>query len=196
MNRADLVELHYIAPIANLASIMQHGIVSHRLAEGIRHASVAMTEIQELRVGVVVPGGRPLHDYVNLYLCARNPMMYKRKDDHDTLCVLRVSTAVLDLPGAVITDRNAAARDAQFMPSPGGLAAIDRELVFAEYWTDNDLFAYWRKKSAKCTEVLVPDRVPPSYLMGTYVSGPVPRQACQAAAPDLAVTVDTRLFFR
>lgn len=195
MNRADLVELHYITPIANLTSIMQHGIVSHRLAEGIRHASVAMTEIQELRVGVVVPGGRPLHDYVNLYLCARNPMMYKRKEDHAMLCVLRVSPEVLDLPGVVITDGNAAGNYTHFLPSPQGLEDIDGDLVVAEYWTDADPIEYWRKKSAKCAEVLVPDSVLPPYLLGAYVSGPAPRQACQDVAPGLTITVDAHLFF-
>lgn len=60
-----------------------------------------MAEIQDRRAVVRVPGGRPLHEYVNLYFHARNPMLYKRLPMHDSLCVLRVSTDVFDLPGAV-----------------------------------------------------------------------------------------------
>jgi ssDNA thymidine ADP-ribosyltransferase, DarT len=55
-----------------------------------------MTEIQDLRANKKVPGGRPLHEYLNLYFHARNPMMYKGHDQHESLCVIRVSTNVLD----------------------------------------------------------------------------------------------------
>lgn len=33
MNREDIIELHYITAIANVPSILQHGILSHTLAE-------------------------------------------------------------------------------------------------------------------------------------------------------------------
>src|SRR5712691_2607983 len=46
--------------------------------------------------------------YVNLYLCARNPILYKRQSRHAELCVLRIDPRVLDLPGVVVTDGNAA----------------------------------------------------------------------------------------
>jgi hypothetical protein len=64
----------------------------------MHHRSVAMAQIQDRTRLIRVPGGRPLHEYANLYICARNPMMFKRRSDHGALCVLRVSTAVLDLP--------------------------------------------------------------------------------------------------
>jgi hypothetical protein len=47
-----------------------------------------MPEIQRRRAGRVVPGGRSLHEYVNLYICARNPMLYLRRAMHAKLCVL------------------------------------------------------------------------------------------------------------
>ena len=77
MNREDLSELHYISPIANLVSIMQRGILSNRRAAKLQHQSVAKQEVQDLRAKVRVPGGRALHEYANLYICARNPMLYK-----------------------------------------------------------------------------------------------------------------------
>ena len=82
MRRDELPELHYITPIANVASICRHGILSHRRAGTVSHQSIAMEEIQERRRPVVVPGGRPLHEFVNLYICVRNPMMYKRRTQH------------------------------------------------------------------------------------------------------------------
>ena len=109
MRREDLDELHYITAMENLPSIMTLGILSHRRAQKLPHMSVAMKEIQDRRAKVTVPGGRPLHDYANLYICARNPMMYLRHGAHLTLCVLRISTSVLDLPAVVVTDGNALA---------------------------------------------------------------------------------------
>ena len=102
MNRDDINELHYITPITNVPSILQHGLLSHSRSQKVVHRSVAMAEIQQRRSGKVVPGGRPLHDYVNLYFHARNPMLYKRKAQHQGLCVLRISPEVLDLSGAII----------------------------------------------------------------------------------------------
>lgn len=65
-----------------------------------------MEAIQERRRKVQVPGGRPLHEYANLYLCARNPMLFKivSAQSAERICVLRVGAAVIDLPNVVIAD--------------------------------------------------------------------------------------------
>ncbi len=170
MRRSELTELHYIVPIANVPSIMEHGILCKNRAKHLRSESVAMEEIQEIRTNKVVPGGRPLHDYANLYFHARNPMLRKRAVRHAQLCVLRVSTEILGLPGVVITDGNSASGYTAFRESPAGLAIVDRDLVFAEYWTDANQIVEWQKKSAKCAEVLVPERVPARFIDGAYVS--------------------------
>ena len=67
MRREDLVELHYITPTANVPSILKRGILSNKGAGKIPHQSVAMEEVQSRRAPKIVPGGLPLHDYVNLY---------------------------------------------------------------------------------------------------------------------------------
>jgi len=196
VRRDQLSELHYITPITNLPSVLSRGILSHRQAEKVRHRSVAMDEIQKRRTRKRVPGGRALHEYVNLYFCARNPMLFKRKDQHAELCVIRVSTAVLDLPDVVITDQNAASAYALFSPAPDGLKYVDRDLVFAEYWTHGDPIEQYRHRSIKCAEVLVPDSVPPSYILGAYVSGSTAQAAIEALGLDMSVTLSPHLFFR
>jgi len=199
MKREELPELHYLTLIANVASILRRGIISHRRATKVHHESVAMQEIQERRKKVEVPGGRPLHEYVNLYICARNPMLFLivKKRPHEQLCVLRVSTDVLDLPGVVIADRNASSDHVRWAAAPAGLSIVDRDLVFAEYWTHpNDQIEEWRHKSIKCAELLVPDRVDPGYVMGAYVSGAEGRAAVIGVAAKLAVDVNAHLFFR
>lgn len=197
MRREELEELHYITPLENLASICLRGILSHRRAQSVTHTSVAMEDIQDRRSRKTVPGGRPLHEYVNLYFHVRNPMMYKRHERHVELCVLRVNTAVLDLEGVVVTDANAAAEDCyvRFAPAPNGLRIVDRAETFALRWTSANYFEQCRLKSRKCAEVLVPDRVEPHFLDGVYVSCDDARAACEAMGINLIVTVDGHIFF-
>lgn len=196
MNRADVHELQYITAIVNVPSILRHGILSYRRAARIPHESVAMPEVQDRRSGKAVPGGRPLHDYVNLYFSARNPMLYKRRDHHPDLCVLRVSPDVLDLPEVVIADGNAASAYTAFWPSPAGLGKVDKDLVFAEYWTDPDGIQQMRKARAKCAEVLVPDRVAPRYVFGAYVSSQEAMERFEGLVPEFSVAINAHLFFR
>jgi len=196
MERRKLTELHYITPIANVPSILQLGILSHARAQRLQPQSVAMQVIQDRRARVTVPGGRKLHEYANLYICARNPMMYKRQAQHQDLCVLRIRPEVIDLPGVVITDGNASGQYVRFAAAPEGLRIVDRELTFAEFWTDPNLIIKWRKTAAKCAEVLVPDSVEPTYIMGAYVSCQQAVNRLQSLNINLPVSIDRHLFFQ
>ena len=175
MERTDLNELHCITPLRNLRSILEVGILSHVRAAGRPSVSIANPEVQQLRAAKRVPGGRMLHEYANLYISARNAMLYqvlgfpaRPPTQHLSVCVLGVDTAVLDLPDVVITDRNAASILSIFLPSPQGLRNLNRDSVFARYWSDEDPIEAMRKKECMMAEVLVPDRVPPRYIRQAY----------------------------
>ena len=115
---------------------------------------------------------------------------------HRAVAVLRVSTGVLDLPGVVITDQNAASDYRLFLPSPQGLAKVDREAVFAEHWTHSEnRAAEWRHKSMKCAEVLVPDAVHPRFITGIYVSCNETRGWLLSIIDNVPIIVDGQLFF-
>jgi len=196
MERHELTELHYITPIANVPSILEKGILSHNQAKRVHHESVAMNEIQDRRAKVTVPGGRKLHDYVNLYICARNPMMYKRQARFKELCVLRVSPDVIDFPGVVITDGNASGDYVRFSAAPKGLTIVDRDWTFTDDWRDSDPIQYFRKKAAKCAEVLVPDTVKKAYITGAYVACDEAKTALECLVKDITVEINSHLFFR
>jgi hypothetical protein len=196
VKRSELSELHYITAISNVPSIMKYGILCYRNAKKIGHVTVAMPEVQDRRAKKRVPGAQPLHSYANLYLCARNPMLFKLRNLHKDLCVLRVDTDVLDLPGVVITDGNAASNYTRFWPSPVGLSKVDKNLVFAKFWTDQNQIVEWQKKRAKCAEVLVPNLVESSFVLGAYVSCGESLLRFGAIESRLSVTVDSYLFFR
>jgi len=196
VNREDISELHYIAPIENVLSMMRHGILSNRQAAQVTHTSVAMEEVQDRRRNKQIPGARPLHDYANLYFDAHNPMLSKRRDKNDTICVLRIDHAVLNVPAVIIADCNAASDYVRFSTVEMGIQALDKDLVFARFWTNSsDPFEAMRHKSIKCAEVLVPDAVIPELLIGAYVANELALCALEALRTRLPVVINSDMFF-
>lgn len=196
MKREDLEELHYIALIETVPSICKHGILSHKRAMKLSPKSIAKQAVQDIRAKVVVPGGRRLHEYANLYFHARNPMMFLRKARHAELCVLRVGPDVLDLPGVVVTDGNASSKYCRWGAGASGLRLVHHERTFAQWWTDQDEIEQMRKASAKCAEVLVPDVVAPTFLVGAYVSCVDSAKLFGRITGALQPTVNPDMFFR
>lgn len=196
MNRRDVTELHFISPIENVPSILEQGILSNRRAAELMHRSVAMEEVQDRRRGKRIPGGGLLHGYANLYFDAHNPMLSKRRDQNDTICVLRVDSSVLDQPEVIVTDRNAASDYARFYAASAGIQALGKDLVFARFWTNaDDPYEAMRHKSIKCAEVLVPDSVSPDLLIGAYVANQRALGAFEALGSRLPVVIKGDMFF-
>jgi hypothetical protein len=197
VEREHLKELQYITHVDNVPSICAVGILSNRLARRQNHKSVADPEVQERRKGKRVPGGLLLHDYANLYVTARNPMLFRRirEGQIDELCVVRISTDVLDLDGVVVTDRNAAKFGCGFKTPLEGVRDIDRELLDRTYWGDGDALEQDRCWNTKFTEVLVPKQLGPEHLRGLYVGTSAARAALVSQKLPLTITRNGRLFF-
>lgn len=171
MNRPDIKELYYITHIDNLKSILKNGILCYHRVNKILYKSIADSEIQKRRDKVVLPGGKyKLHDYANLYFNPRNAMMFKRKDMHKELVVLRIDATIFNKPEVVISDGNASSDYVRFYSPTQGIENLDKSLVYADDWRDKDTFQYYRRKLAVCAEVLVLDIVEPKFITGIYVS--------------------------
>jgi hypothetical protein len=191
-----VTELHCIMPIGNLGSVMAHGILSYDRAANLPHRSVAMQPVQDKRDQKQVPGGLKLHQYANLYFHARNPMMFKRQTEALSLCVLRVSTQVLGLADVVVTDQNAASDYVRFL-HPRQWQLLNFDAIYAMDWRHpDDLIAYYRHRSQKCAEVLVPKRVDAQFLTGVYVVDEAAGKRLQGLGLGLPVTPNPVLFFR
>ena len=161
MKREELVEFHHLTAIRHVPSILELGILSHERAVRRRQIDISNQGVQGRRRTVRVPGGRRLHEYACLYVHARNAMLYSMRERRD-LAVVAVDVAVLDLPGTVVTDRNAGAYAALFQEPAAGVAALDAAIVRARFWSDET-------KQRRQAEVLVPDVVAPPHLRGAYV---------------------------
>ena len=163
--------LYNIAPIANVASILQLGILSKNLVikERIPYKSLANEDVQQKRDLKWILNGR-LHDYANLYFNPRNPMLYTLKQNNQgQFCLLEVDYTVLDFPEVVVTDMNAAASFSKFLTPREGLDEIDFSVINTVYWNDFDPVIKDYKKKHICAEVLVPDKVPPQLIKGILV---------------------------
>jgi len=193
----EISELHYITPMTNVLSILQHGILSHNRAAKLKHDDISMREIQDVRAKKRVPGGLALHDYANLYFNSRNKMMAKKRPEHDRLCVLRVSTEALNIPEAVIADENASSKYALFLPSPRGLQKLNHDEVFVHSWKcPDDQIREWRLGSVVCAELLVPHVVPRRLILGAYVLDGVARTRFTAIESNLECVVNADIFLR
>ena len=185
-------------PLENIPSVLKLGILSNERAAKLEHCSVAMEDVQEKRDQKHVPGGLRLHQYANLYFHARNPMLYKRKDQAAGLCVLRISMEVLKLPGVVLADCNASSPYARFL-GPSQWALLDFDAIYAMDWNRqhaNDPYAYRVHKARKCAEVLVPHVVEARYLVGAYVLNDAVGSKLRSVGFDRGVAIDSEMFFR
>ncbi|MGE4345695.1 MAG: DUF4433 domain-containing protein [Geoalkalibacter sp.] len=191
-----VTELHNIMPIANMSSVLAHGIVSYERAAALPHASVALMAVQDRRDNKQVPGGLRLHQYANLYFCARNPMLFKRLDQRDSLCILRVSRRILAQQHVIITDMNASSDYVRFYRSPDGLRHLNFDQIYANDWRHPGNSAdYYRHRSVKCAEVLVPEVVAPEMLEGAYVPNGVAEAMLRGQGFTLPIQQHPHLFF-
>jgi hypothetical protein len=190
-----VTEFQCIMPLENIPSVLKHGILSNERAAKISHCSVAMIEVQERRDSKHVPGGLKLHQYANLYFHARNPMLFKRKEEAANLCVLRISPEVRHIDGVVITDRNASSDYVRFL-HPSQDALLNYDAIFAEDWRHpNDQITFLRHRSQKCAEVLVPHCVESKFLVGAYIVNEATAAKLKSLVFSLPITVDCKMFF-
>ena len=101
----------------------------------------------------------------------------------------------MDFEGVIVSDRNASSGYASFYPPEIGLNEIDFRLVFASDWTDDDLYVYYRKKSVKCAEVLVPYLIPYDYVVCAAVCSEDAQIRLEDSGFDRRIYVEPDFFF-
>ena len=190
-------KLYYIAPIENIPSIMEDGILCHNLAERVQHHSIALTVVQERREGKRIPQGKFLHDYVNLYFNARNPMLYLRKARYAEICVLEIEATILSLTGVVVSDMNASRDLCKFMSPDEALKKLNFDMIYARYWTHPaDPLEEYQHKGLVCAEVLVPGVVHFDRVMKAYVAEDEGADRLLSSGFSKPVTIEPDMFFR
>ena len=191
-DRYRIQHLAYMTPIGNLASIVQHGILSHN---GVERAGISRTDISDQNVQNIrrtkLVGGRPLHDYVNLYFNSRNPMLFVRQGVQDDIAILCVNRTYIGRSGVWYSDGNAASGDTNFYYSPRRLYELNWDCIWADRWVD-----YGDGRRIRCAEVLVPNRVPLAEVQQVVVrTNEASRRARQIIPRNIPISVNLGWFF-
>lgn len=190
-----ITSLYYITHRDNLSSILDKGILSHRLVEteGITYKPIYDEGIVNSRQNRLTPDGKSLWDYANLYMQPRNPMLYRvtREKNLKDIVILCIKKNVMHGDNVWITDGNAAHNASHFLrPTKEAIKDISKDLGL-EFWQEVD--GSKRKIMAEC---LVPDFVPSSQLEAVYVVRNGVAAEIRAQFPALKVIEEPNFFFQ
>ena len=101
-----------------------------------------------------------------------------------------------NLDGVVFADSNASGDYVRFLhPAQWRLLAYD-DIYSLDWRHPNDPIAYYRHRSRKCAEILVPQRVEVRFLTGAWVVNAFAASKLRSAGFTLPVEIDPVLFFR
>lgn len=162
-------ELYYITHIDNIPSILQCGILSHENIEvkRIKYTPIYAEDIVSRRKAIMVPDGRSLWSFANLYFNARNPMLYRVVCEKapEKIAVIGVTPAILSLEDSYVTTGNAAHTQSSIVEkSSKVIFEVFRETK-RDFWAEED--GSKRKIMAEC---LVPNVVPSDLIKTIYVA--------------------------
>lgn len=182
--------LYYICHKDNLKSILQEGIYSHNKVaeEGIESKSIHDKGVIARRDKVIPLTGKNLQTYTNLYFQPRNAMLYRliKTMKKNELVVLQIKPSVIEIKGVCFSDRNAAVSRVSFR---NDMKEIDFEIFKGEFGLDSN-----GTKEKMMAEALVPDVVPPEYIMGIHVEDES-HDAVKKIAGDIPISANYRMFF-
>ena len=164
--------IYHMTDVANVESILCNGIMSKHLVEGqqFQQRDISDEEIQERReYKHETVYDRPLHDYASFYLNPRNAMLYRvSKHEGNTVVVIGVRAGAMEGEDYVVSDRNAAVWSAEFGNTQDFIDALNWDMIFSDSWNDGDETANAETKQVMQSEVLIPDRVRPSWISQIY----------------------------
>lgn len=202
--------LYYITHIENLGSILSQGILSHSQieAEGLEPAIIYNSQIIDRRKDRRIDK-KSLWEFANLYFQPRNAMLYSltAKGRESEIVILSLKRNILDKQGIYISMGNAASLESKIYPfslmqrtEQNKLLKAIRENTDIDWWKKDD--GSKRKLMAEC---LVPQKIPPTFIQGIYVSKPAVRREIQSRfgekypqllSEKLPIVIEPKRFFQ
>jgi O-acetyl-ADP-ribose deacetylase (regulator of RNase III) len=202
MKIKDIQELYYITSVEHVPSILEKGILSHNSAhsQNLVKEDFSMSNVQDIRAKKIVPisgDQKSIHHHVNLYFQPKNPTLFVKKN-METLLILRIRPEVLQRDDAVVSTMNAAVRDAEFYHAIEGVEKLREEHLFSDTWQASDPETTKRNGQLRSAELLIPDRLHPSYIGGVFVrsSGQKEIVECKLKGKSpIPIDVHPKIFF-
>ena len=174
----DILGVYYIAPLANLPSILRRGVLSHAQVgrQNLKPETIYDSAIVANRGDRSAPDGKTLWDFANFYFNPRNAMMYRvhRVEGRD-VAVLFMRRALVN-SAKFVSVGNAASPHSPIVPVREGLAQIQGEAVAEKLRVD--VWKEGEEKRLMMSELLVPDGAAPGHVQSIYV--PTAEKAAEA----------------
>jgi len=173
-------QFYYMCHIENLKGILEKGIFSHNkmIQEDLNHVVISDEEVINLRKDKIVDG-KTLWEYANVYFRVKNAMHYRimKRIGPEKIVILSINKSILGLPGAKISDGNAANYETEFY-NPGEIKKVLRRInpdLKLEWWRTGD-----SSKRQIMAECLIPDYIPPQYITRVIVLNPTLREKIES----------------
>jgi O-acetyl-ADP-ribose deacetylase (regulator of RNase III) len=199
--KRKIQNLYYIAPIENLPSILERGILSHSEVErqNIVFTSIYDNRIVNDRKQRTTPDGRNLWEFANLYFNPRNPMLYRVVNERGrkNIVVLAVKQNVLDI-SSFISIGNAASPMSDILPKDDGLQELRSKAIWSVIQSD-----WWKQEDGTkriiMSECLVDKVVPPDFIHTIYVASHETAEQVRlrlgSRSEQIAVVPEPHMFF-
>ena len=153
-------ELYYITHIDNVPSILERGILSHDRVEEdqLKYTLIYDEQIVANRQSRLVPDGRTLWSFANLYFQPRNAMLYRvaHEKNPEDIAIVAVRREIMDNPDTYFSTGNAAHSQSNILnrtKAAKDLMPLVKEAVAREWWSEAD-----GSKRTMVAECLVPQR--------------------------------------
>ncbi|MFH1004794.1 MAG: DarT ssDNA thymidine ADP-ribosyltransferase family protein [Bacteroidota bacterium] len=191
-------QLFYITHIDNVDSILRHGIMSHKMIEEskIPFTRIYDAQIVSSRQNRKTPDDKSLWEYANVYLQARNPMLYRVLCEKNAaeIAVIGIDRSIMTTPGTFFSAGNAASSLSEIVPikDSGKVYKEIKNCLESQWWKDED--GSKRKIMAEC---LIPSHISPEYLRTIYVSNDTNAEKIKKIAVGYKVHIipEPQLFF-
>ncbi|MCG3866231.1 MULTISPECIES: DUF4433 domain-containing protein [unclassified Photobacterium] len=188
-----VLSLWHMSHVDNISSILSNGIVSNDTAHSkFAPRDISNSDVQTYRGRNDPYYHRRLHEYAPTYLSIKNPMLYVKKDMNFYLCILELSTYVVNDNQFLLTDGNAASKETRFFNKMSDLNYLPWNVLLADYWNDFD-----DGKRKKCAEVLIYPSIDKKYIKAVHCSNFTAKRMVEKNAPSssVPVKVSPELFF-
>ena len=112
------------------------------------------------------------------------------------ICVLSISPDVLSIPGAVVSDMNAARDYAGFFDPLRDLDKLDFDSIYLKNWDHPEPYKKYMLKGKLCAEALIPIMVDFRYVQSAYMASSLVQEKLQSFGFNKPIYIYSDMFFR
>lgn len=191
--------LYYITHIANLPSILEHGILSRAEIErrGFTPRTIDNSAINNIRKDKLTPAGKSLWDYASFYFQPRNPMLYQalQGPENKNIVILQIDRKVISSQKDTwVMDGNAAQPTNIYPCESKTILAVSKGLDI-EYWSEAD-----GTKHKIMAECLIQGAVAPQFIEHIFTANATLAQHVKTLTdvyfPSISVSPNAHMFFQ